>query len=659
MSSRDFSRKRRQDREHLDRIADARLPSGLDSRMVTTPAPFDDANYDRNHPLTDPSNENRAIFSSERQAALADAVRRYKTANRQTGSSPCVVSSDCASGFRCAGGTCQPAHPGQSVALDAYGQPVTGNTGGPDSSYSGSTAGTGGCAPSGPIDPAYPIPECGVLPSSPLPGGAGPCNNDNCYSNPGPTQDPVSPDNDCGPGQCCRFNATFGKVVCSPGYCPGYEPPQPIPTCGDDSDCAPGTYCSGPTNTCVPFPGQPQPPYTPVFIPCDDAGDCPEGAYCSGGFCASGPCDTSADCSGNQVCYGGECRPTSPGLPQPPGADGGDGTGSGDGNGDDSGGSGSGPCNPFCSTYKDIYGNTHRNCEPVSECDECTTCLSNGDGTSSCQNSILTPGPCWCNPQKCQYQGRGCSSCDDDPNSGSYGDCIEKDDSCSACHTAEGPCCDKTISATACVPVEVYGPSAPLYAKIAAERLLEEYCDEIEEKDDNCNPDDEPDEPCDCNCHSDCPDCELCGADGKCYPDPACEVCGEGEKLCPNLETCCEAGATCVSVYLNEFQTGAPGEERIVAYRSVGGPAQYSILPGDGREFVPCDSLNEGRRRLLISNSFYTGSDTCDFPNGKPRELAIRDPQCYGPGTNRPDTTPFDPVLINSEEESTSCCESS
>lgn len=29
---------------------------------------------------------------------------------------------------------------------------------------------------------------------------------------------------------------------------------------------------------------------------------------------------------------------------------------------------------------------------------------------------------------------------------------------------------------------------------------------------------------CDCNCHNDCPDCQLCGADGKCYPDPACAV---------------------------------------------------------------------------------------------------------------------------------------
>jgi hypothetical protein len=30
-------------------------------------------------------------------------------------------------------------------------------------------------------------------------------------------------------------------------------------------------------------------------------------------------------------------------------------------------------------------------------------------------------------------------------------------------------------------------------------------------------------EECDCNCHDDCPDCELCGANGECYPDPECE----------------------------------------------------------------------------------------------------------------------------------------
>jgi hypothetical protein len=27
---------------------------------------------------------------------------------------------------------------------------------------------------------------------------------------------------------------------------------------------------------------------------------------------------------------------------------------------------------------------------------------------------------------------------------------------------------------------------------------------------------------CDCNCHNDCPSCQLCGADGTCYPDPNC-----------------------------------------------------------------------------------------------------------------------------------------
>lgn len=31
---------------------------------------------------------------------------------------------------------------------------------------------------------------------------------------------------------------------------------------------------------------------------------------------------------------------------------------------------------------------------------------------------------------------------------------------------------------------------------------------------------------CDCNCHNDCPDCQLCGADGTCYPDPSCPTDG-------------------------------------------------------------------------------------------------------------------------------------
>jgi hypothetical protein len=28
---------------------------------------------------------------------------------------------------------------------------------------------------------------------------------------------------------------------------------------------------------------------------------------------------------------------------------------------------------------------------------------------------------------------------------------------------------------------------------------------------------------CDCNCRNDCPDCQICGTDGTCQPDPACE----------------------------------------------------------------------------------------------------------------------------------------
>jgi len=46
-------------------------------------------------------------------------------------------------------------------------------------------------------------------------------------------------------------------------------------------------------------------------------------------------------------------------------------------------------------------------------------------------------------------------------------------------------------------------------------RLIWERCD-VSELPEECAL-------CDCNCNNDCPNCQLCGADGKCYPDPACE----------------------------------------------------------------------------------------------------------------------------------------
>ena len=218
-------------------------------------------------------------------------------------------------------------------------------------------------------------------------------------------------------------------------------------------------------------------------------------------------------------------------------------------------------------------------------CDECKYCSIH---TKACEqpqdesDANFNNLPCWC--AGCDEE---CHACDKDPDSSTFGDCVYSPANCAECCTQynyECPQCPNRYIPVAhhCEPATSSKPCITalrelLYAQCAWECQNEpdpcaptgsfSFCEDGTPTI-NCNlgplgtkcpnPDgfvcpegktcdnagylqvngqtcwffntwvteDIPDEceECDCNCHNDCGDCELCGTDGKCYSDPACDV---------------------------------------------------------------------------------------------------------------------------------------
>ena len=84
------------------------------------------------------------------------------------------------------------------------------------------------------------------------------------------------------------------------------------------------------------------------------------------------------------------------------------------------------------------------------------------------------------------------------------------------------------------------------------------------------DPDNPKCEECDCHCSNDCPDCHVCGNDGKCWYDPACgQACGIGSTRCG--ESCCPPGQECKPTECIEFTDACHG-----IHTKVCGPAGSS-----------------------------------------------------------------------------------
>lgn len=230
----------------------------------------------------------------------------------------------------------------------------------------------------------------------------------------------------------------------------------------------------------------------------------------------------------------------------------------------------SGACTVFCDSYLASFGAGAAGCEGK-VCDECATC--DGNYFSSTYNTCIpqTGGPCHCDPSslpecyKCNDQGTteldlNCKQCVQVYNvecscgkiinnvccytledlKGRYGgDPVTRcqDETAAKCAQAcegeppakdpcEGECTEQKIGplpgscqdvtdqisvadghrvvGTGCI--EAGGQATVLYNDCDVTNVPE-----------SCKQ-------CDCNCNDDCPNCQLCGADGKCYPDPVCST---------------------------------------------------------------------------------------------------------------------------------------
>lgn len=224
-------------------------------------------------------------------------------------------------------------------------------------------------------------------------------------------------------------------------------------------------------------------------------------------------------------------------------------------------------CNIFCTAYLASNGESAMGCNEENSCNECNECdfLSR-----TCEPN--DDAPCWCEGSECS----DCRKCDINTDSETFGDCVAAaPGTCSVCTYVdlyECPCGETVGPITACSKYDSlnasrYGKNVILTNQTALEIaqgqcapasscdpckgdcVTRTYCSDTTGPAPACPPgfkctnsgaifangvdctfrtecdmSDVP-EKCkgvDCNCHNDCPDCQLCGTDGECYPDPDC-----------------------------------------------------------------------------------------------------------------------------------------
>jgi hypothetical protein len=122
-----------------------------------------------------------------------------------------------------------------------------------------------------------------------------------------------------------------------------------------------------------------------------------------------------------------------------------------------------------------------------------------------------------------------------------------------------------------------------------------------------------------------------------------CDKCNEGQTLCADLQTCCQEGFHCVSVYTNVFKMSASGSTS--TFGSVG-PISYSFEGANGQP-KECNNCNPTRPRMVISNSTLYPDEICN--GGTTFKVCYQDSVCYGADA-------FTPVLVSSEVSSVRCC---
>lgn len=374
------------------------------------------------------------------------------------GGTRCSSSTQCASGYKCVGGQCVP--------VQASGG--TGGSGG--TSSSGGFGGTSNCdgGPDGQDGGTSGTGGSGC--SSPAPiggGGSTGCTTTTC----GQGTNAYGEDSDCCGERCCRYFATG-------------IPSDPI-----NVNCF-----------CGPCPGT-------------------TGSPCGDGYPPCGP---------GLACINGKCTKVK-------------------------------PCNQFCSEYYAANGEDADGCSPEVRCDECTECAGTFEGGGHyCTEKENQP--CHCDPDKLEE----CDICNSD-GSTSPGVCLEcctiqnYDCGCgtavtveacrergasgrSQCNLAQdaaaakcaelceikpdpcaGICGTKTITGDGPCPENPTPPDADDGHTLTLRGCLESLGQHAIFYDD-CDFSQAPEQckQCDCNCHNDCKECELCNENCKCEPDPSC-----------------------------------------------------------------------------------------------------------------------------------------
>jgi hypothetical protein len=224
-------------------------------------------------------------------------------------------------------------------------------------------------------------------------------------------------------------------------------------------------------------------------------------------------------------------------------------------------------CSTFCTAYGASTGTTAEGCNGL-VCDECSYCDEQFVSASGICRPLQSGSPCHCKNEPIP----DCHRCDEN------GTVVPDSSSCQECVTIYNYECEncsdgETISKTCCQPLGTDG----LSLTNKCQDLLEQDCQNLCPSsgpggapqgpcEGDCEPktlcqpgscpDLPPNEPghrntasgcieaggegcllyydCDvsgvsstckepdCNCHNDCPNCQLCGANGKCSPDPSC-----------------------------------------------------------------------------------------------------------------------------------------
>jgi hypothetical protein len=381
------------------------------------------------------------------------------------------------------------------------------------------SAPTGPAAPSAPTGPTLPSSSSMLYPSSRGAGNSSPITAINRSSNGG-------------------WNMSDGSISLTASDGSTWNTGRHIQNCFDSNNCASGWACIGgkcaQANSGASGSGG-------GTSGCGDDAD--NGDKCGAGDCTKSTCGESGGSPGDDTCCDQQkcCQRGDDGFvrctcgPCPP------------------------PkvnCDAFCAAFYAAYGRRTMGCTEENTCTQCEECrLVESFQPRECVPLEPENANCWC-PQNMNDPPEECQKC---MATGEWRDDCEN---CQACYTVNvdcgcaintTKCCEPGCITSqgmhrckekawqncyaACTPPDDDEPADPCAGTCYGQHFCDEPvppCPDGASCTDNgsisagrtvCDKSNVPPEceECDCHCHNDCKNCEVCGASGECEPDPACE----------------------------------------------------------------------------------------------------------------------------------------